>query len=105
MQKRIIDDTINLDIVIDGNQGQMELGKLEEESRKLNQQIKELNIQVSKSKDKDSQAHKSILANKKELNAQLDVNRKKQEQIRKELGLQGLTYKQLASEQRRLSTC
>jgi TP901 family phage tail tape measure protein len=104
MQKRIIDDTINLDIVIDGNQGQMELGKLEEESRKLNRQIKELNVQVSKSKDKDSQAHKSILANKKELNAQLDVNRKKQELIRKELGLQGLTYKQLASEQRRLST-
>lgn len=103
MAKKVIrDERLNLDIVIEGNKGQMELGKLEGEARKLNQQIKDMGVEIGKTKNKDSDAYKTMVANRKELSQQLNINKEKQTALRKELGLHGLTYKQLGQEARRL---
>jgi TP901 family phage tail tape measure protein len=104
MAKKVIrDEQLNLDIVVDGNKGQMQLGKLEEESRKLKQQVKDIGVEMSKTKDKDSAAYKTMLANRKELNKLLRQNMDQQTALRRELGLHGLTYKQLNQEAKRLS--
>jgi TP901 family phage tail tape measure protein len=57
--------------------------------------LKELDREISKSKTKDAEATKEMIASRKELNKSLSENREKQALIRNELGLHGMTYRQL----------
>ncbi len=103
MAKKVIrDDILNLEIVVEGNKAQQKLGNLESEARNLKQQVKDLGVEINKTKNKDSDAYKTMVANRKELNKQIEDNRQKQIAIRKEIGLHGLTYKQLGQEAKRL---
>ncbi len=103
MARKIHSEEIHLDIVIGGSKGQAQLSKLEQEAREVNQQIKLLNKEISKSKDKDSEAHQAMVANRRELGEQLRANKMQQATLRRELGLSGLTYKQLGQEAKRVS--
>lgn len=80
-----------LDIVINGNKAQKELGQLEQQARELRQEIKQLN------KEDANYANQ-----KKTLNAELAKNVARQKELRKEIGLNGLTMRQLNQEASRL---
>ena len=104
---KIQDETLRLNIVVNGDKAQKEIGKLEAQNRKL----KDSNEDLRKSKQrliaegkKESQQYKNITKEMAKNSLEIKENKTKMGALRKELGLTGLTTKQLAQEQRRLKT-
>ncbi len=108
-------DRVNLEIVINGNQGQRELGEMEQKARKLRASIKEATSnekelrnqrnQVSKNSDQwrklDAQV-KAVREEKGKLRQELGATKDRMAQLRKEVGINGLTLRQLGKRAREL---
>ncbi|NQY31277.1 MAG: phage tail tape measure protein, partial [Flavobacteriaceae bacterium] len=106
MGRKITDETLKFNIIVNGNEGQKELNKLERANKKITKNTQELDKELrklSRSKKKNAQAiahvTEKLQANKKQIKA----NDKAMEGLRKEIGLNNLTMKQLEKEARKLA--
>jgi len=105
MAKKITDETLKFNIVVNGNEGQKEFNKLERANKKIAQSTQELDKELrklSRSKKKNAKAiaqvTEKLAANKK----QLSTNETAMGKLRKEVGLNNLAMTQLRKESKRL---
>jgi TP901 family phage tail tape measure protein len=102
---KITDDKINLTITVNGSAAKNELGKLEKEAVSLSKSYKDL-ILEKKKLNKTDKEYKSNLSsiNKKltETKIAVDQNKTAQDNLRKSIGLTGMTMNQLNKEAMKL---
>lgn len=105
MAGKIHDEQLKVDIVINGNKAQKELGNLQQKERELVKTQKELRKEAAKlvaAGKKQSEAYKNLTEEIKENKKSLDANKEKQNALRKQIGLTSLSTTQLAREKKRL---
>tara|TARA_R110002050_G_scaffold243066_1_gene379435 strand:+ start:45477 stop:49010 length:3534 start_codon:yes stop_codon:yes gene_type:complete len=105
MARRIKDETLNLNVVVNGNKAQKELHKLEAEQRKLKENSKSLLAQkrkLERQNKKNTVEYTKVVAAIKENSKALAVNRARTKELVNELGIMGLTSRQLRKEATRL---
>ncbi|MHA3788342.1 phage tail tape measure protein [Flavobacterium hauense] len=99
MAKKISDEQIKLSILIDGNQAQKELFDLEKSTRKLNETNKELGLQkkrLEKANKQETEEYKTLTKTIRENNATIKENKTKMAELQNQIGITGLTMKQLS---------
>ncbi len=104
--KKISDETLKFNIIVNGNDGQKELGKLEEIQRDLTAANKDLRAEKAKliaQGKKESDAYKKVAKQIKNNVIELHKNNAAQGKLRKQIGLTGLTFNQLSKEARKLA--
>lgn len=102
---KITDEVLKLDIIVNGNKAQAELQKLSTVQKDLITNQKALQSQKAKlvaAGKKESQAYKDVTAALKKTTAELNGNKSAQSKLREQIGLTGLTTKQLVAEQKKL---
>jgi tubulin-specific chaperone A len=98
MAKFITDENIRLNIIVNGNSAQKELLDLEKNTSKLNRETKDYKAElkkVEKELGKQSLEYKNLSAKIKENNATVKQNKLRMEELQQEIGLTGLTMRQL----------
>jgi TP901 family phage tail tape measure protein len=98
MAKTISDEKIKLSIIIDGNPAQKELFDLEKSTRDLTKQQAELRKEkqlMEKQGKQESEQYKAVTASIKENSAAIAANKTRMKELQDEIGLTGLTIKQL----------
>lgn len=98
MAKTITDEKIKLSVIIDGNIAQKELNDLDKALRELNSQQKELRVQkqlLEKQGKKDTDQYRALTASIRDNNTAIAANKAKTQELVKEIGIAGLTMKQL----------
>jgi tubulin-specific chaperone A len=98
MAKTISDEKMKLSIVIDGNEAQKELLDLEKSTRELTKSNKELLIQkkaLTAQGKTDTAEFKALTAEIKANSTTLNANKTKMAELQDQIGLTGLTMKQL----------
>ncbi|WP_026730223.1 phage tail tape measure protein [Flavobacterium denitrificans] len=99
MAKTISDEKMKLSIVIDGNEAQKALFDLEKRTRSLNEENKALLLQkklLEQQGKKDTDAYKALTLTIKANTAEITANKIKMKELQDQLGLTGLTMKQLS---------
>ena len=105
MAKRLTDETLRMDIVLNGNEAQKQLGDLQQAQRNLRKENEEIRKQKAKmiaQGKKETEAYKNLAKQLTENNKAIKANSKEQTALRKEMGLAALTTRQLAQEEKRL---
>ncbi|WP_336092467.1 hypothetical protein [Leeuwenhoekiella sp. CH_XMU1409-2] len=105
MAKRLTDETLRMDIVLNGNEAQKQLGDLQQAQRNLKKENAEIQKQKAKlvaQGKKETEAYKNLAKQLTENNKAIKANREEQNTLRKEMGLSALTTRQLAQEEKRL---
>ena len=105
MARRIKDETLNLNVVVNGNKAQKELHKLEAEQRKLKENSKSLLAQKQKlerQNKKNTVEYTKVVAAIKENSKALAINKARTKELVNEVGIMGLTSRQLRKEATRL---
>ena len=105
MGNKLRDEDLNLNIIVNGDKGKKELGDLEKSTRELTNRNKELRLEKEKLIRAGKQESEEFKAISKEItanNATLKTNETRMTELRKVIGLTGLTMRQLRSEQTRL---
>jgi TP901 family phage tail tape measure protein len=105
MAGKIHDEQLNVDININGNKAQKQLGVLQQQERNLLKTQKDLRAEKAKliaQGKKESEAYKNVTDEMKKNNLVLGKNKEAQTRLRKEIGITSLTTTQLAREQKRL---
>lgn len=105
MAKKLHREKIQLDLVVNGNSAQAELGKLERQTRDLRADTKALNEEKRKlaAQNKKGTAEWERVTQKiKQNNTQIKSNELRMRQLQKTLGINGLTMRQLSQEASRL---
>lgn len=98
MAKRIVDEEMRFSIVVNGNEAQAELYKLEKSTREYTQRNKELRAEQAKlvgQGKKNSAEYKALSAEIKQNSATIDANKNRMSALQKEIGVTGLTMGQL----------
>jgi TP901 family phage tail tape measure protein len=105
MANKLRDEDLQLNIIVNGDKGKKELGDLEKSTRDLTNRNKELRAE----KEKLIRAGKQETAEFKKVTAEMAANNKaiksneaRMTELRQEIGITGLTMRQLRSEQTRL---
>lgn len=99
MAKTISDEQMKLTVIINGNEAQKQLFDLEKSTRKLNEENKSLLLQkklLEKQGQKDTDAYRALTRAIKENNTEITANKTKMKELQDQLGLTGLTIKQLS---------
>ncbi|WP_395058227.1 phage tail tape measure protein [Flavobacterium sp.] len=99
MAKTLTDEDIKLNIIINGNTAQKELFDLEKSTRKLTEENKGLLLQkrlLEKQGKQESEQYKLLTATIKENSSSINQNKIKMNELQKEIGITGLTMKQLS---------
>ena len=99
MAKTISDEQMKLTVIINGNEAQKQLSDLEKSTRKLNEENKGLLLQkklLEKQGQKDTDAYRTLTRAIKDNNAEVTANKNKMKELQDQLGLTGLTLKQLS---------
>ncbi len=99
MAKTISDEQMKLTVIINGNEAQKQLSDLEKSTRKLNEENKGLLLQkklLEKQGQKDTDAYRALTRAIKDNNAEVTANKNKMKELQDQLGLTGLTLKQLS---------
>lgn len=98
---RLTDDILKFTVVVDSNPAQLELGELQQKTRELESVNKELRKEMrllehqgKKNGDEWNKLNDELNSN----NKQIDQNKARMQQLTDEIGLNGLTLKQLQSE-------
>lgn len=102
---RLREDNLRTNLIINGDQAKKELGELEVATRDLKVVNKELRVEKKKletANKKESEEYKKVTATIKKNNAEITQNEAKMKGLRKQIGLTGLTTRQLGQEQKRL---
>ncbi len=91
-------EKVQLDIQVGGNQAKKELGQLEEQARELNAQQKAIRTEKAKLNKENAEERaqiKKLEAQYRKNNKVLKENKDKQKALREQIGLTGLTVRQL----------
>ncbi|CAM1357669.1 phage tail tape measure protein [Tenacibaculum halocynthiae] len=105
MAGKIHDEQLKVDIIINGNDAQKKLGKLQTAKRNLkreNDDLRKAKARLVAQGKKETKEFKRLTKQLSLNNIEIKENESKQKELRKELGLTGLTTRQLRSEQKRL---
>lgn len=105
MGKTIRDEDLKLNVIVNGDKAKKELGELEVSTRELKDENKSLRLEKKKlnKEDKDyKETLKRLNQSIKENNTQIAKNDNRMDQLRRSIGLTGLTYSQLRREQQKL---
>lgn len=105
MAKVLRNEELRTSIIIDGNQAQSELSKLEKSTRELNAANKDLRLEKQKLEKlgkKESAEYKAVTAAIRQNNSTIRANKTRMTELRKEIGITGLTMTQLRQEATRL---
>ena len=99
MAKRIVDEEMRFSIVVNGDDAQKELFDLEKSTRELTQSNKDLRAEKNRLKaagQTESAEYKRITAAMKENNAAIKSNKARMAELQDQIGLTGLTMRQLS---------
>jgi hypothetical protein len=102
---KLTDDILRWSLEINGNPAQKALGELEQSTRSLEQTNKELRVELQKLEaagKKNSQEYKELEQQFKKNNTTIAASKEKMGEMRKEIGINSLTARQLRDEYRRL---
>ena len=105
MGKKLRDEDLKLNIIVNGDKAKKELGDLEKSTRELTTRNKELRAEKNKLEragKKESDRYREVTRELRENNKAIKTNETRMTELRKQIGLTGLTYKQLRTEQTRL---
>lgn len=105
MGKKLRDEDLKLNIIVNGDKAKKELGDLEKSTGDLTSRNKELRAEKTKLEragKKETDQYKAITREMRENNSAIKANETRMSELRKEIGVTGLTMKQLRSEQTRL---
>lgn len=105
MGNKLRDEDLKLNIIVNGDKGKKELGDLEKSTRELTARNKELRAEKEKlirAGQQESEQYKAITKEITANNAAINGNKTRMTQLRKEIGITGLTMQQLRAEQTRL---
>lgn len=105
MARKIHDEELKVDIIINGNDAQKKLGNLQQAKRNLkkeNDDLRKAKARLVAQGKKETAEYKRLTKQISANNIEIKENEQKQKELRKELGLTGLTTKQLRAEQKRL---
>jgi hypothetical protein len=103
----LTNDTLKLNIDINGNKAKKELAAMEQSTKNLQDSNKSLRLEMQKMQaqgKKNTDEYKALQNQYKANNAVIRTNQARMQTLRQEIGLTGLTTKQLRQEQRRLKT-
>ncbi|UOB16570.1 hypothetical protein [Abyssalbus ytuae] len=106
MGRKIVDETLKFEILINGNQGKKEYNDLEKANRKLIEANADLEKQAKKlasAKQTESQAYKKIRSEIEKNTTTLNKNKERMSDLSKEIGINNLSMRQLAQEARKLN--
>lgn len=98
MAKRIVDEEMRFNIVINGNEAQKELIDLEKDTKRLTNTNKELRKEkalLAAQGKKNSVEYKNLTAEIKANNATLSSNKERMKVLQSQIGVTGLTMNQL----------
>ncbi|WP_417237182.1 MULTISPECIES: phage tail tape measure protein [Flavobacteriaceae] len=98
MAKRIVDEEMRFNIVVNGNEAQKELFDLERSTRKLTEQNKayrEEQAKLVRQGKKNSEEYKRLSAAIKENNATISSNKSQMKTLQDQIGITGLSMAQL----------
>lgn len=101
MARTITDEDIKLNIIINGNPAQKQLLDLEKSTRKVTEENKQLQLElkrVEKSLGKNSTEYKELSDKIKANTTTIDNNKATMRELQKQIGITGLTMKQLGNE-------
>ncbi|WP_378186898.1 phage tail tape measure protein [Aquimarina sp. W85] len=101
----ISDETLELNIVINGDKAQQKLGNLQEQQNKLrksNEDLRKEKLKLIKQGKKETAEYKRVTQEIKTNNVAIKSNSEEQSKLRQQIGLTSLTTSQLSQEQRRL---
>ncbi len=99
MPKRIVDEEMRFSVVINGNEAQKELFDLEKSTRDLTASNKALKAEKDKLKaqgKEETAEYKKITAAMRENNAAIKTNKSRMNELQEQIGLTGLTMRQLS---------
>lgn len=105
MAKKLKDEDLKLNIIVNGDKAKKELGDLEKSTRNLTSRNKELRAEKQKLEragKKETEQYKAVTKELRQNNSAIKTNETRMAELRKEIGVTGLTMKQLRSEQTRL---
>lgn len=105
MAKKLRDEDLNLNIIVNGDKAKKELGDLEQSSRELlnrNKELRQEREKLQRAGKQESERFREITAEIKQNNKSLKDNEQRMKELRNEIGLTGLTMRQLQAEQNRL---
>lgn len=105
MGKVLTDEDIKLNIIVNGNEAQKEMSDLEKSTRRLNEENKQLNLQrklLEKQGKKDTEQYKLLTKTIKDNADAITANKNRMSELQKEIGITGLTIKQLTEKARLL---
>jgi len=105
MSRTIKDESLRLNIVVNGNEAKKELGEMQSQTSELINTNKELRQEKSllNKEDKDYKENlKKINHTMKQNNAEISQNEARMKGLRQEIGINGLTTRQLRQEYGRL---
>src|SRR5690606_32903629 len=94
MAKKIVDEQMKLSIIIDGDQAQDELHKLDKSTRELRESNRLLLVEkqkLEKQGKQNSDAYKTVTATIKENNRVITENRNRTKELQNQIGLTALT--------------
>ncbi|AEV34144.1 phage tail tape measure protein, TP901 family [Owenweeksia hongkongensis DSM 17368] len=100
MAKTISDETLKLNVVINGDDAQAELLKLEKTQRELKQSNEDLRLEkvrLVKQGKKNTQEYKNLTAEQRKNTEAMDQNKVKMHQLQEQIGITSLTIGQLRS--------
>src|SRR5690554_5602262 len=98
MAKRIVDEEMRFSIVVNGNEAQAELYKLEKSTRDLTASNKALKAERAKLQaqgKRGTEEYKRLSAEIKQNSTTIEANRTRMSALQKEIGVTGLTMSQL----------
>jgi TP901 family phage tail tape measure protein len=105
MANKLRDEDLTLNIIVNGDKSKKELGDLEKSTRELTNRNKELRMEkekLARAGKQETEEYKAIEKQLRENNKAIKTNEARMTELRKEIGLTGLTMRQLRSEQVRL---
>lgn len=105
MANKLRDENLHLNLIVNGDKGKKELGDLEKSTRDLTTRNKELRAEKEKlirAGKQESEEYKAVTREITENNKSIKTNETRMAELRKEIGITGLTMRQLREEQTRL---
>lgn len=101
MARTITDEDIKLNIIINGNSSQKQLYDLEKATRQVTEENKQLKLElgrVEKTLGKNSKEYAELSAKIKANTATIDNNKATMKELQKQIGVTGLTMRQLGQQ-------
>lgn len=105
MAKKIINEQIKLDVIVNGAPAQKELYNLEKDTRELSEATKKLNNEkkkLAKQGKQNSERYRELTQKIRENNATITKNKERMSQLQNEIGLTNMSISQLTKKAKEL---